>query len=77
MFHSLKGNKGLLRNGDDCKTLFQVDTICSVLGESPVLLEFLPIYSWGDEGNDIAFWLEPVCFLELLYAPEFPNDISS
>lgn len=55
MFHSSKGNKGLLRNDDDCKTLFHVKTMSSALEESPFLSVLVLLYSWGEEGNDIAF----------------------
>lgn len=75
MLHSSKGNKGL-RKDDDCNTLFQVDNIAFILRESTILSEILPIYSFGDEVNDIAFWLAPVWFLKL-YVRDCPKYISS
>lgn len=69
MFHSWKGNRGLFRKGEDCKTLFHVDTNTSVLKKSEEVSLISAVgspNSWGDEGNDIAFWVEFICFLELL-----------
>lgn len=77
MFHSSKGNKGLFKKGDVCKSLFQFDSMTSVLRKSPLLFNVWPLYSWGDEGNDIAFWVEPVCFRKLLHVSESLPDASS
>ncbi|BAS73641.1 Os01g0674125 [Oryza sativa Japonica Group] len=47
MFHSSKGNKGLLRNGELCKTLFHANTIFSLLTKSQGLIvsEICALYS--------------------------------
>lgn len=61
IFHSWNGNKGLLMNDEDCRTLFQV------MIEEPLLLDVSIPKSWGDEGNDTAFWVESTWFLEWRY----------
>lgn len=56
-FHSSYGNRGLLLNIGDSRTLFHV--ACSSLftpyPDGPLLSDASPLYSCGEEGNDIAF----------------------
>ena len=77
MFHSSKGNNGLLRNGELWNTLFHANAIFSLLIKSSLFSVTWPLYSCGEEGNDMAFWVEPVRFLEPLSVAPTLRDASS